>query len=877
MNSKLILAIVLIFFTVASFAQGVRGTVVDETGDPLPNVSIYMPSERVGSTTNLEGEYEINLSPGEYDLVFTSLGFSRREFKLTIRATWLDLDVTLNPQSYHLREVVVNPGDEDPAYGIMRKAIGMAPYYLRQAASYSAGVYLKGSFRMDNIPRLLRKSITIETNGKEVPMVEGRTYTMESQNEITFIAPDTFNHKVLASRSSFPAGDESTAIGFISSSFYEPANGMIISPLAPQAMRHYKFRYEGYFEENNVEVNKIKVIPRRKSQQLVSGYVYIVQDLWNLHSVDVTSEMFFGDVRVKQVFQPVSENVWLPVLHQFDLDVSVMGVKAVADYTGSVKYNNVEIDDDLSVPGFLAVNTTEEDEAITEDDSPAEDISGSKNQTVIDELLSKEELSNREMMKLARLMDKESGKKEGPQSLEITSTYEMNVKSDSVKRDTAYWERIRPVPLTSIEQESFSMRDSLTRAAKAGTDTTNQKKEAGILKKTGNFLVRGHRFFMADSAVTVRYKGLLGLGNIGFNPVDGWNYKQSLEMWWKQESVHQMSVQADAFYGFAREALMWNVNLSQTYAPMQRGAFRLSAGEASSDFKNSEFAVKPFTDMVASLFFKENYKRYYNRRHLELGHGIDIVNGLRWDLSAGYQWLSPLNNNTSYSFLRKDEVYYENVPQNDDIGVDALGSRKSLTWRTELSYTPRHFYRIRKGRKMMAYSNYPTFFASMEQGVSALESNSDYLLLEGGVRHEKEADFFPALSWAAGGGWFVRNNKMHFSQYKHFNASKIPVRLTGRPAFNLIDDYAASTNDWYVDGHIKYSSPYLLLKNLPLLSNRLWQESLHLDYLHTPLIRNYLQAGYSIDGIFFMGSIGVFAGFEDGEYSDWGVRAVLEF
>lgn len=177
----------------------------------------------------------------------------------------------------------------------------------------------------------------------------------------------------------------------------------------------------------------------------------------------------------------------------------------------------------------------------------------------------------------------------------------------------------------------------------------------------------------------------------------------------------------------------------------------------------------------------------------------------------------------------------------------------------------------------MAHSKYPTFYAALEHGVKALNSDADFLLVEGGVRQERNADFFPAFSWAANAGWFARDEQMHFSDYKHFNASLIPVRLSGGPAFMLMDDYRASTNKWYLNGHLKYTSPYLLLKRLPVLSNRLWQESLHLDYLHTPEVRNYLQAGYSIDQILFMGSVGVFAGFEDGKYSSWGVRAVLEF
>jgi hypothetical protein len=672
-------------------------------------------------------------------------------------------------------------------------------------------------------------------------------------------------------------GDESTALEFINGSFYEADNGMIISPLSPQAMRHYKFRYEGYFEDGDVEVNKIKVIPKRKSQQLISGYLYIVQDLWNLHSVDVTAQMFFGDIRVKQVFQPVARNAWLPVTHQFDLDISIMGVKGSADYSGSVKYKEVKLNDDLSVPDFFVAKAAT-DEKVNQniDETGQEEKIPNKNQQKIDELLTKDDLNNREMMKLARLMEKESNRQKKPESLELTSTYHIEVKEDSLKRDSDYWDAMRPVPLTPVELESFVISDSLARSAESKTDTI-QDKSKGCFAEIGSFVIGGRRFFLADSSVMLNYSGLIGMGNVNFNPVDGWNYKQSLQLNWRQDSVHYLNFRPEVNWAFSRKDLMWKATLTQTYAPLLRGQFGISAGDITADFKPENIDVAPFADMVASLLFKENYKRYFGRRFVTARNELDVANGLQWKVSASYERLMPMSNHSNYSFFRQDEDYSSNIPENRALDVGSLMKQNSLLWRTELLYTPHYFYRIEKGKKVMEHSDYPTFSLALEQGVSALKSDADYLLLEGNVTRQKEAGFSPVFSWTVGGGWFVRHETMHFSHFRHFNTSNLPVRLTGGPSFRLLDDYEASTNKWYLDAHFKYSSPYLLLKNLPLLSNRLWQESLHFDYLHTPTLHNYMQVGYSIDQIFLMGSVGVFAGFEDGEYKHWGVSAVLEF
>jgi hypothetical protein len=95
--------------------------------------------------------------------------------------------------------------------------------------------------------------------------------------------------------------------------------------------------------------------------------------------------------------------------------------------------------------------------------------------------------------------------------------------------------------------------------------------------------------------------------------------------------------------------------------------------------------------------------------------------------------------------------------------------------------------------------------------------------------------------------------------------------------FMLLDDYRHSTDDKFIEAHVKYTTPYLLLKYLPFLSNRLWLENLYGNYLTQPAFKNYTEIGYGISEIFFMGSFGVFAGFEGAEYSRWGFRVAIQF
>ena len=92
----------------------------------------------------------------------------------------------------------------------------------------------------------------------------------------------------------------------------------------------------------NFTINKIQVIPKRKSQQLFEGTIYIIEDLWCLQSVDLTNENLVGKIKIQQLFIPVQDEIWMPVSHEFEVNIGIMGFKADAGYGSSVRYTEVK-------------------------------------------------------------------------------------------------------------------------------------------------------------------------------------------------------------------------------------------------------------------------------------------------------------------------------------------------------------------------------------------------------------------------------------------------------------------------------------------------------------------------------------------------------
>ncbi|WP_211092930.1 TonB-dependent receptor [Chitinophaga polysaccharea] len=82
----------------------ITGLVTDNSNQPLPGVSINIKGTAIGTTTNAEGRYKLNVRSSNDILLFTYIGFAPQEQPLTGRTT---LNVTLVAVSSNLNDVVV--------------------------------------------------------------------------------------------------------------------------------------------------------------------------------------------------------------------------------------------------------------------------------------------------------------------------------------------------------------------------------------------------------------------------------------------------------------------------------------------------------------------------------------------------------------------------------------------------------------------------------------------------------------------------------------------------------------------------------------------------------------------------------------------------
>ena len=848
-------------------AQVVTGRIINEQNEPVPYATVFVAETREGTISNTDGHYRIQLEKGTYHFTVRSMGYIQELLEVKVNNDSINLNIKLKKQTFELKEVLVLPGKEDPAWYIMRKAIAKAPFYRQKIKHYEADMYIKANFYFSSIPTVYKNKIEIDGRKLKELVKENVTYVIESQNKIAFTYPNKYEQKVISKKTSFTGFDEPPVMELMSSSFYDERPNNVISPLSSLALKHYKFRYEGNITVGDHDVFKIKVTPNRKSDELVDGYIYIVDKLWCIYNLDFKGQFEFFNYRIKQQFEDLGNENWLPVSDNIDGNVSMLGLKGQFYYGVALKYKVVEENN------FGNIQT--EKQVTTKTRTP-----GEKEKKLIAEakaLQDKTELNNREVKKAARI--NRQILKEQYKDTVLNDVFRTNYKVEEIKdtlsNNYQYWDTIRAIPLTPAEMQSYAMTDSLMGMKLNETDSVTKVKP--FKKKTfGKKILFGDWDLAKDSVTRLSYDGLLSLKNFDFNAVDGYKYRQKFELSFKLDSGQQLIIYPEIGYAINRNAIFGSVTGTFKDIFWKRGTVGVGFGKESRDFKTSPPGILPILNAASSWFFAENYMKLYETSFLKLNVSQRVKEKITLSSTLEYNHFKPLENNAEY-LLSTEKSFSPNLPPGFTVESPEITQQKSFVYSVGANYYKRQRKPWLQESPFLFIKDYYNFNLQYRQGLKNIFSSvSGFSQID--FTYRQQANISPAagIDLYVNAGHFFSAGQMHFSQFKHFKTNQIPVMLNFfTHTFQNVNDYELSTNESYLNIGSEIRTEYILLRYLSIINTNTWSESLHLNYLTTPALNNYWEAGYSLNSLFFVGNVGLFTGFKGTKFESFMVKITI--
>ncbi|WP_439584552.1 DUF5686 and carboxypeptidase regulatory-like domain-containing protein [Dyadobacter bucti] len=845
---RLLFLSIFFIFNVVSIAYpgGIKGRVTTKNGEPLPYAGIAVKGTSNGTMANEEGEYEFSLPSGNYEIVFQYLGFKSIFRTVTVGTGFTELNITLEEQALNLQEATIGKGKEDPAYTIMRRAIAKSRFHQLQIRGYTAKVYSRSTALPTKIPYLVERRL------KKEGIQEGKAILNESVAEIKYRRPNTYSQHVISTRNSLdnsiPSPNE-----YILASLYSPEIAGTVSPLSPKAFAYYKFEYEGYFEDQGQIVNKIKVIPKAYGEGVFKGSLFILEDRWSIHSYDLQTTTSGLNISARQIFSPI-QNVWIPVNQQFRINGSYLGFGGEFKYLVSLTYEKLDIDPGLREDIVISDHKKEQ---------PVEDKTRQKN--LENMIRDQKEFSTKNFRKLTKEYEKEQKREQKMAGNDrLVRADSIVIDSMANKRDTTYWQTLRPIPLTKSEVSGYLLQDSIKivkeeEGKKSRPDSSNFKLSHLI---TGNTYALGNRnsFYFKSPLLAISY-----------NTVEG-NAINLLTTWQKKwDKSYVLSVTPLIRYSFGRKRVYGNL---ETNIGNEKWNLMLSGGEMASQL-NPNNPVQPLPNSMAARFFDRNFMKLYQKQYATAEYTLrNIGDILSVSAKLDYEHRKELRNQESARpiFFWSKFGFTPNRPVNKELADTGFPEHNALLLDLTATLRPWRRYLIRNGEKRYLRSKGPSFGINYKSGLG-FAGDVDYALLQGSIRQDMNLGPRSSLEYFVSGGSFLSTKKMYFPDYRHFMGNEFFFQYTYPPdQFRMLQYYRYSTSSWFFQAHAVWNLQRFALTRIEPLRLIGISETLQLHYLKVPTIRNYTEVVYGIDNIVRVIRLEAVAQFHGSHFKGMGFR-----
>ncbi|GAB4202869.1 MAG: DUF5686 and carboxypeptidase regulatory-like domain-containing protein [Bacteroidia bacterium] len=798
MNIRLILFLISIQITIHAQTNEfvLKGHVVDDKKQDLPFASISIANTNKGTSANDKGEFEMRLKQGNYIITIQYLGYRKKEIPIQLNKNE-QIEIIMYPEEISLKEISIKAG-EDPAYEVIRNAIRTRKKHKDELArySYQCDVYIKGVQKLDSIPKKIM-GMDVQVNDNE----KGIFYLSETKSTYYFSPPDRKKEIIKASRVS----GESKGFSFNRYipmqkniydnvlDFYFVTNRPIISPINDNALLFYKYKLHGTFYENEKMINKIEVIPKSRTEPCFRGFIYIEENTWRVHSFDfyVTKEAklnFIDTLFFKQINTKINDSLYYPVSVQYIFNFNIFGIRGSGYFVASVSDYGFNID-----------------------------------------TLNKNFFKN-EMVKFEK---------------------------DAVKNDSAYWNSIRPIPLSNEERKDYIKKDSIekVKTSPAYLDSMDRKNNRFRITK----VFTGYKYQSTKNKFIFNIDGLLNAG-IQYNTIEGVNIKlkTSFEKENKDETK-RWSLENALRYGIANQLFGFKTEFQYADNPFNFRHYGVNVQYFVEPF-NHQYSIPEYLNTAYTLIDYRNYLKLYLKKSFDIFYHQEILNGLYIKGTCAVEEREALKNAYHLNIFKHKNHFTSNNPLYPLSPTEASESLPdSITFNThsalimnfKLKYHIKQRYTTYPNQKYVWKNKYPIISLEYTKALPLNKEMVNYDVMKININGKIELNYFGDIKFNAGGGKFFNTQKMYFMDYQHFPGNQTII-LNDWNAFRLLNYFDYSTNQYFAQMHTEYNLRGLIVGRLPLLKKFKLEEVVTAHYLYNPSLKNYFEASFGIDNLFYV-------------------------
>jgi len=766
-----ILVLLLLAVCTGATAQVVNGFVQDQNNVPVPFVSVYVKHTAMQTETDADGRYSLRLDPGDYEIVFDLTGFEQKTMQIFITQSKKDVikNVWLK-KAEELDEVVIKKRRRDPAYEIMAKAVSVRKDNDFQFNTCRTEVYIKAKEVISEQEKKKRERAKEEAKNKRQ---EAKKKKEEARANADPEKVDAQNYD--------PFKEAKEARVKLANSMNLVETQITRNFQYPNKIKEIKNAYKKYGDDKGLYYLSTTEEDLNWYNGLVSASTLAENPF--ISPLNPTSVLSYKFKLEEQTLDEQNRFVYkIRVTPRKKGNTTVSGHIWITDQLFSIK----RIDLSLPKGGLLFYDEFRVQQEYNElNDSTW--------------LITNQEFDYRTRM----------SKREFKGNTVITyQDFELNVEypkryfsnelgivtKEAYERDSSYWSKLRPKPLTIEEQNIIAIKDSIH-----AVETSERYLDS--VDREMNKITFGKVIWHGVGHRNREKKSQFEFGSLTdwFKPfqIGGFRYGPYFWYYKKWENERAIIVNPDVDIGIRNKDLKGDLYLSFLYNPMRQSKISGSFGR--------DFDMYTYNDGVLSLFNRANWLDQY---FAGLEFSTELFNGFYLNIEGTFLERRPL---TGYEFGSFTEGAVENnVPLEFETNQALIGV-------ISFHYTPFQKFIREPYRKVVLGSKWPRFSIYLEHGFKdLLGSDIDFTYISAMIRQTFKVRSLGTSAYTVKGGKFLNDNKLTYTDEKIFPRGDRIFFSSPMWSFQL-QDTTLTARDLYMELHYIHHFNGALINNVPFL------------------------------------------------------------